>query len=279
MRLKLAQTTCVLLAVPLIMTLSTGWSAKQLQTDSIHLRGSGNVAAFTQYVAERYMQDNPSSTVTVENVGTMRGIKSLINATSNIAMASSDSDPEQEKHAKDNNIMLVKHVIAHDALIPAIHQGNGITNLTIEQLRKIFSGEITNWQQLGGPNLPVVVTSYDGSTGNYETWKDKVMGEGKVVSPAAKIMTADNMKTFISQTPGAIGYLALANLDNTVKTLNVEGVRADMGTIKSNTYPITRDLVLYTAKDATGPVNKFIEYFLSDKGQQFVREAGVLPVK
>lgn len=269
---------CLLLVCVLTLAYGTGWSSKQLETQSIHLRGSGTVAPIVQQVAEMYMQENPGATVTVTSIGTLRGIKSLIDATCNVAMASADSSSELTKRAKDNDITLTKHVIAYDALVPIVHPSNGVTNLTIDELRKLFSGEIVNWQQLGGANQPVIIASYNGSSGNYETWKADVMKEGKVITSTAKILAGNTMTKFIQQTPGAIGYVGLPYLDNTVKAVNVEGVSAELGNITNHKYPITRELALYTTKDSTASVDKFVEYVLAaDKGQQFVKKAGVIP--
>jgi len=263
----------------LVLTYGTGWSSKQLQTESVHVRGSGTVAPIAQQVAEMYMQENPGSIVSVTSVGTMRGIKSLIDATCNVAMASADGNDELTKRAKDNDITMTKHVIAYDALVPIVNPSNGISNLTMDELRKIFSGEIVNWQQLGGANQPIIIASYNGSSGNYETWKDKIMKEGKVITSTAKILSATTMTKFVQQNPGAIGYVGLPYLDNTVKALSVDGVSSEASNVTNHTYPLARELVLYTTKDSTASVNKFVDYFLTtDKGQRFVKQAGVIPV-
>lgn len=280
MYLKYTRFFSLFLMCFLILAYGTGWSAKQLETQSIHMRGSGTIAPIAQQVAEMYMHENPGTTVTVTSIGTMRGIKSLIDATCNVAMASADSDETLKKHAKENDVVMTKHVIAYDALVPIVHPSNGVNNLTVEDLRKLFSGEIVNWQQLGGANLPVIIASYNGSSGNYETWKEEIMKEGKVITATAKILTATTMTKFVQQNPGAIGYVGLPYLDNTVKGLTVEGVGFEATNITNHKYPITRELVLYTTKDSTESVNKFVEYFLrTDKGQQFVKQAGAIPIK
>lgn len=258
----------------------TGWNAKQLETDNIHLRGSGNVAPLAEKTAEMYMQENPDIVVTVASTGTMRGIKSLIDATCNVAMASADYDEQQAKRAKDNDVTLVEHIIAHDALVPVVNPRNSVTNLTIEQLRQIYSGEITNWQQVGGADEAIIVLCHDGTSGNYETWKEKVMGEGKVVTPKAKVMVSDTMKAYVQQNSGTIAFLGMSYLDTTIKSLAVNGIEAKAANIKNGTYPIIRDLKLYTTQHSPESIKKFVEYMLApDKGQKFVEQAGVLPVR
>ncbi|HWR39920.1 MAG TPA: PstS family phosphate ABC transporter substrate-binding protein [Patescibacteria group bacterium] len=270
----------LLIVSMLTIAYGTGWSARQLETQSVHLRGSSNVGAIIQPVAELYMREHPGTIVTVTSIGTMRGIKSLIDATCNVAMASADSDDTLKKRAKDNNLTLTKHVIAYDALVPIVNNGNGINNLAMEDLRRLFSGEIVNWQQLGGADLPVIVASYNGSSGNYETWKERVMSERKVVTASANILSTNNMAKFVQQNPGAIGYVALPYLDGTVKPLTVNGISHEVGNITGRQYPIVRELALYTSEGSTQSVNQFVEYVLAtDKGQQFVRQAGVIAVK
>lgn len=256
-----------------------GWNAKQLETNNIHLRGSGNVAPIAAQAAEMFMQENPDIVVTVSSTGTMRGIKSLIDATCNIGMASADYDEGVAKRAKDNDLTLVEHVIAHDALVPIVNPRNPVTGLTVEQLRQLYSGEINNWQQLGGGDEPVIILSHDGTSGNYETWKEKVMGEGKIVTPKAKVMVSGPMKTYVQQNPGVIAFLGLSYIDNTVKPLTVNGIEATAANVKNGSYPIVRDLKLYTTQHSPASIAKFIEYMLApDKGQKFVEQAGVLPV-
>ena len=256
-----------------------GWNAKQLETNNIHLRGSGNVAPIAAQAAEMFMQENPDIVVTVSSTGTMRGIKSLIDATCNIGMASADYDEQVAKRAKDNDLTLVEHVIARDALVPIVNPRNSVTGLTVDQLRQLYSGEISNWQQLGGADEPVVILSHDGTSGNYETWKEKVMGEGKIVTPKAKVMVSGPMKTYVQQNPGAIAFLGLSYIDNTIKPLSVNGIEAKAANVKNGSYPIVRDLKLYTTQHSPASITKFIEYMLApDKGQKFVEQAGVLPV-
>ena len=270
-----------LLAVALLAIMAgTGWNAKKLDTDNIHLRGSGNIAPIAQKIAEIYMQENPGTVVTVTASGTMRGYKALLDATCNIAMTSADWDEKNEKKAKDNEMNLTAHVIAKDALVPIVNSRNSVKSLSLEDLRKIFSGEITNWQQLGGENEPVLLASHDGTSGNYETWKEKVMGTGKIVTPKAKIMASDEMKAYVQQNPGAIGYLGMSYLDNAIKPLAVEGIIASKDSVKNGSYPVVRDLKLYTTQYAPESVAKFIAYFENaEKGQKFVEQAGLLPVQ
>ncbi len=258
----------------------TGWNAKQLETNNIHLRGSGNVAPIAEKTAEMYMKENPDIVVTIASTGTMRGIKSLIDATCNVAMASADYDEQQAKRAKDNDVTLVEHIIAHDALVPVVNPRNSVTNLTIEQLRQIYSGEITNWQQVGGADEAIIVLCHDGTSGNYETWKEKVMGEGKIITPKAKIMVSDLMKAQVQQNSGVIAFLGMSYIDNTIKPVAVNAIEAKAANIKNGTYPIIRDLKLYTTQHSPESIKKFVEYMLApDKGQKFVEQAGVLPAR
>ena len=279
MRLSKSMILCGAVVLIINILFITGWNAKQLETNNIHLRGSGNVAPIAAQAAEMFMQENPDIVVTVSSTGTLRGIKALIDVTCNVAMASADYGEQEAKRAKDNDVTLVEHIIAHDALVPIVNPRNPVTNLTIEQLRQIYSGEITNWQQVGGADEAVIILSHDDTSGNYETWKEKVMGEGKIVTPKAKVMVSGPMKTYVQQNPGAIAFLGLSYIDNTIRALTVNGIEAKTVNIKDGTYPIIRDLKLYTTQQSPESIKKFVEYMLApDKGQKFVEQAGVLPV-
>jgi phosphate transport system substrate-binding protein len=279
MRLKKIWVGCLLIISVIVLTFSAGWSATRLETENIQIRCSNNLTVIAQQVAESYMRENPGVIVSVSSMGSMRGVKSLINATCNIAMASSDLDDDLKRISTDDNVTVTKHVIAHDALVPIVNNRNTVTNLTVEQLRELFSGEIKNWQQVGGPNEPVIIVSEDGNSGDYATWQEKVMHEGKVVTPQAHfVATSGAMKEQIAQTPGAIGYVSLAHLDNSTKALTVEGISAKPDTIKSKKYPLMRELIVYTTQNPIASVTKFLDYSLGEEGQQLITQAGVIPM-
>jgi phosphate transport system substrate-binding protein len=267
----------VLIAVAALLTTMPANCKDPGANISIHLRGSGTVMGLIQQCAESYMSQNPNVIISVSGGGTDRGIKSLIDGTSQIAMASSEINGELSLLAGQRNVKLVKHVIAYDAIVPYVNTGNPVSNLTVEQLRKIYTSQITNWGKAGGKDAPIIITTRNLDSGTYEGWKLLVIGEKAVLSPHAKPMESKPMKRFIQANPNGIGYSAFSYIDKTVKPLTVNGVAAGKETIKSGKYPIKRELILYIKDDASTEIIKFIEY-INEVTPKIAEKAGVFPL-
>jgi phosphate transport system substrate-binding protein len=132
--------------------------------------------------------------------------------------------------------------------------------LSIEQLRDIYSSQITNWKEVAGNDSPITITTRNLNSGTYEGWKLLVIGEKAIISPHAIPMESKPMKKFITENPNGIGYSAFSYIDNTIKPLAVNGILASMESIKNSKYPLKRELILYTRDDASSDTIKFIEY-------------------
>jgi phosphate transport system substrate-binding protein len=153
-----------------------------------------------QYGAEAYMSENPNVIISVSGGDTNKGIKSLIDGTSQIAMASSELNEELLLFAREKDVTLIKHVIAYDAIVPFVNPDNPISNLSIEQLRKMYTSQITNWKEVSGKDLPIAITTRSLISGTYEGWKLLVIGDKAVMSPQAIPMEIKPMKKFIAKT-------------------------------------------------------------------------------
>lgn len=241
----------------------------------IQLRGSGTVMGMLQNAAEAYMSENPGETVSVSGGGTDRAIKSLIDGTCQIAMASAEANDELMARAQKEAVKFVRNVIAYDAIVPFVHPDNPVSDLTIEQLRKIYTGEITNWKDVGGDDSEIVLTSRNLSSGTYEGWKLLVIGKGAILPQDTITMDSIPERTFVSQNVSAIGYCALNYIDDTVKPLAVEGIQASPDTINNGSFPLKRDLILYTREDAPPHIKRFVEYVI-ENGAAFVKP-GIFP--
>lgn len=243
---------------------------------SIHLRGSGTVMGMLQSAAETYMEENPGETISVSGGGTDRAIKSLIDGTCHVAMASSEANAELVSRARKEGVTLVRNVVAYDAIVPFVHPDNPVSNLTIEQLRQIYAGEATNWKDFGGNDSDITLISRNVGSGTYEGWKTLVIGKDAILPRDAVCMDSVPVRTFVSQDVTAIGYCAMNYIDDTVKPLAVEGVSANPEAILDGSFPLKRELILYTRGDSPACVIRFVEYVVKN-GAAFVK-AGVFPV-
>jgi phosphate transport system substrate-binding protein len=169
--------------------------------------------------------------------------------------------------------------VAYDCIIPVVHPTNTVANLTLDQLKAIYKGEIKNWKALGGPDRPMVVISRDTSSGTYEVWEEKVMHNDKVYPGALLQASNGAIVQAVSKNPNAVGYIGLGYLDNTVKALSVGGVPGSAETTLNGTYPISRPLYMFTNGWPKGDTLNFINFVIHpQKGQKYVAEIGFVPL-
>jgi phosphate transport system substrate-binding protein len=272
----------ILLLVVTVMTNSgLGQKSHALASGSnvIQIRGSDTVVPFMQLASESYMAEKPQ-TVVVNGGGTSHGIKSIIDDTSDIGMASSAISEELTRMMKDNKFAMKPFLVGRDALAVFVHPDNPVSNLTLEQVRQIYRGDIRNWEQLGGPDLEIEVTSHDPSQGTYEVWREKVMGMTSFLTKQTKILSSSAMQPYVASHKGAIGYISTLSLGKTVKVLSLGGVKPEKDSIRSGTYPISRDLTLYVREDRIELTKEFMAFLLDpQKGQGIAQSLGIIPVQ
>jgi phosphate transport system substrate-binding protein len=246
---------------------------------NIVITGSTTVLPIAQKVAEAYMGQNPDVKISISGGGSGEGIKSLIDRTTNIADSSRFIKDSEIKQAVDKGRYPVPFAVAYDCIVPVVHPSNTVMNITIQQLKGIYKGEIKNWKEVGGPDKPIVVISRDTSSGTYEVWEDKVMNKERV-SPAALLQASSGaIVQAVSSNQNAIGYIGIGYVDNSVKALMVNRVKGSEETAINGSFPITRVLYMFTSGWPTGDTLNFINFVLHpQKGQKYVREEGFVPL-
>ncbi len=246
----------------------------------IKINGSTTVFPIAQTAAEEFMKENPSVNVSVRGTGSGNGIASLISGTCDIADASRPMKQSEINMAKANGINPVPHIIAKDAIAIIVNPNNTISKISHIDLRRIYSGEITNWKDLGGPNMKIVPVTRDSSSGTFEIFEEKVLGKGtEMVSTAVVQGSNQTVKTTVAKTPGAIGYIGLGYADNSVKVLKYDGVNPSKETVADSMYELSRPLFMYTNGKPEGNVKKFIDFVLSPEGQRIVEKVGYIAVR
>lgn len=250
-----------------------------LAKTTVTCSGSTTVLPIAQATAEAFMNALPEINISIRGGGSGVGIAALMNGTVDIANSSRPMKAKEITQAKSKGIQPVAYAIALDGIAVIVHSSNPITNLSIKQLRDIYSGKISNWNELGGPNLPIVVISRDVSSGTFEVFNEKVMAGAKVISSAQLLASNNAVATTVSTTPGAIGYAGLGFLSNKVKAVTIENVIPSEKTVKDSTYKLARKLYMYTNGKAKGAVNDYIAFIQSDAGQKIVQEQGFITLK
>lgn len=247
------------------------------------IKGSDTVLPLMQLEAEKYMKEQPKANVTITGGGSGVGISALLEGTTDIAMASRKMKFDEKLKLQESGKKAVEKVIAYDALAIVVNPSNKVNQLTREQLEGIFTGKITNWKEVGGADLKIVVYSRETSSGTYEFFKESVLKNKNYTASALSMPATGAIIQSVSQTPGAIGYVGHAYLNDKVKGLKVsyDGenyVAPTYENAKNKSYPVVRPLLLYYEKSNEAKVTPFINYILSDKGQKTVKEIGYIDV-
>jgi phosphate transport system substrate-binding protein len=246
--------------------------------ENIVIKGSTTVLPIAQVTLEAYMKANPGANISLSGGGSGEGIKALMDQSADIANSSREIKKTELELAKSKNVEPKETVVAIDAIVPIVSPRNKVRDLTVDQLSQIYQGKITNWKEVGGENLEIVVISRDSSSGTFEAWGELVL-KGAKVSPRAQLQASNGaIVQAVSKNKYALGYIGLGYIDKTVKALTVNGIQASDKTALSKEYPVSRFLYMYTNGEPKGETAKFIQFVLSPAGQVLVKKEGFVPL-
>ena len=250
-------------------------TASAALAENLVIKGSTTVLPIAQRAIEAYMAEHPDVRISLSGGGSSNGLRALIDGSTDIANASRFIKQKEVEKAVERNIYPVPFAIAYDSIIPVVHAENSLTDIDLEDLRGIYKGEITNFKEIGGPDLQIVVTSRDTSSGTYETWETKVM-EGDKVNPRAQVVASNGaVVQAVSNNKHCIGYIGIGYVDSSIKPLKVEGIEGTEKTTLDGSYPISRPLFMFTNGWPQGASLDFINFMLSpEKGQNHVKDSG-----
>ncbi len=256
----------------------------------IENKGSDTMVNLALAWAEDYQNTNPQVRVSVSGGGSGTGIASLINRTVSIANASRAIKSEEVQSAGKSNIHPKEFIVAKDAIAVIVHPDNPIDELSLVDIRNIYSGKINNWSDLGGEDRPIVRLSRETNSGTHVYFLETVLRLGNsddktlfsmdtLLLPSSEGITAE-----VKDNPNAIGYDGLGYIVPEVKVLAIakqpggEYVMPSADTVNNGTYPISRDLYMYTDGEPTGIIKDYLDYIFSDKAQEIVTTLGFVPI-
>ncbi len=274
--------SCFLLAIGL---LGCGGGKKALQ-----VKGSDTMVNLGQAWAEEFMKLYPAVSIAVTGGGSGTGIAALIGGTTDIAQASRNMEPKEIELAEKKGIEPKEIHVANDGVVVAVNPANPVDKLTIKQLSGIFTGEIKNWKELGGADKKIVALSRERNSGTHVFFLEHVvkLGEAKNKNEfAPHVLMMPSSQTIIEEVdsnPAAIGYVGLGYLTKKEKALAIAGadgvyVLPSVQTVTARRYPISRSLLFYTNGAPSGEVKSFVDFVLSDQGQQVVRKMDFVPIR
>ncbi|WP_076791493.1 PstS family phosphate ABC transporter substrate-binding protein [Chlorobium sp. KB01] len=261
-----------LLLTAAVFGLTTSGSA--YAAGKIVIDGSTTVGPIAKAFAGYYTKTTGIQVVVSES-GSGNGAKSLINKTCDIATMSREMKDKEIAAAKAKGVNPVEHVIALDGLSIVVHPSNRVNALSKAQIRGIYMGKYTNWNQVGGPNAAIVIIQRESNSGTADSFKELVMGKENPISKRAETQSSNgSIKSRVASTPAAISYIGMGFVDSSVKAVLVDGVDADVRTVKNGTYPIHRPLFMYTNGQPTGAVKQFIDLAKTEEGKRLISESG-----
>jgi phosphate transport system substrate-binding protein len=276
-----------------VSCLVAGFSAGEaLSQNVIQVKGSDSEVNLVQRLAEAFMMKNPGVNISVTGGGSGTGIAALINKTTDIANSSRDLNSKEEEAAKKAGVTPFRVVFATDGISAIVHPGNPVKKLTLEQLGKIFKGDITNWKDVGGKDGKISLYGRQSNSGTFVFFREFVVKAD--YSPHKKAMNGNaQIVEAIKTDIDAIGYVAVGYVVNEkgdvmagIKILDIAKDGASeafsptvMDNVMTGKYPISRPLNQYLNGKPTGKLLDFIRFQISDEGQELVRKQGFFPVQ
>lgn len=253
--------------------------------------GSDTIVNLALGWAERYQQIHPGAQISVTGGGSGTGISALINGTIDIANASRSIKKEEIAEAQANGFTPVEFTIARDAIAVIVNPTNPVSKLTLQQISSIYKCEINNWSEVGGDDHPIVRLSRESNSGTHVYFLEQVirLGNSKddaIFCPQTLLLpSSEGIIAEVRDNPNALGYDGLGYVTEEVKVISVARSREEgyiypsVSTVNDGSYPISRDLFMYTRGEPGGAILNYINWILSDEAQQIVSDQGFVPIR
>ena len=262
---------------------SSAEAASDSQAKYIENKGSDTIVNLALAWAEKYQDEHPNVRISVTGGGSGTGIASLINGTVDIANASRQIKQEEIDQAESNGVEPVEHIIARDAIAVIVNPENPVSQLTLKQISDIYSGKITNWKDVGGPNQKIKVMTREG----------KISGVGRMVrellfkdpehefpAEAAVFKSSGPLEKAVENEPWTIGFTGISSAKKrSVKMVSIDGKEPSYENIASGKYMLYRPLYLTISQNPRPEIRKFVAFILSDEGQAIIKKEGTVTLK
>ena len=273
-----------------LLALSCLLPAQAKAADEIVVNGSTTVLPIMQKVSEAYMAANPNVQIALSGGGSGTGLKSLLDGITDVAMSSRDVKSSETKLAASKNMELTRTVIAVDALVPIVNGKNPVKDLSIDQLRDIFSGKITNWKEVGGEDLAIVPFQRGEDSGSQTLFRKLLIQGGELMDPPTELAPAamgelvDSIAAY-NNSANAIGFSVYYYIDQMysqpgLRLLAVDGVTPSNDTIASESYPLCNEFyaVLHADAAADSPERQLYDWLDTTAGQDCIKKSGYVAV-
>ncbi|MCX7770820.1 MAG: phosphate ABC transporter substrate-binding protein [Proteobacteria bacterium] len=260
----------IILSFFLIITSCNRGNVNNQKRHLVNIAGSTSVMPFTEKLAEYFMVGHPEYIVNVQSGGSTAGIQACINGTVHIGMSS--------RELKEDEKVLNEIVICYDGIAIIVNPKNPINDLTLEQVRNIFSGKVKNWKDLGWINRRIDAVTREEGSGTRGAFEELVMHKVHIDDGIMVQDSNGSVKEVVATDPYAIGYVSLGMVDKKVKALKIDGVEPSIENIKQKKYKVVRPFLYLTKGKPEADAQVFIDFVLSKEGQGILKKEGLVPV-
>lgn len=260
-----------------IVVMSAGCTANTNQTGTanrVQLAGSTSVQPHAENLAKAYMANQSGVTVLVQGGGSSAGVTAVGEGTADIGMSSRNITASEMAKYPD----LKPVAICVDGIAFIVHPSNSVSSLTLNQARDIFTGNVTNWAQVGGKNAPINVVNREAGSGTRDGVVSLVLNGGNLTTGGVTQSSTGAVRSFVAGDPNSIGYISSAEVTSAVKAVSINGVAPTADNIANRTYKIQREYLLITKGSPTGLAKSFLDYVLSSGGQALLKADGEVPI-
>ena len=276
MKIKKIKLLAGAMIIAMIGAVFTGCGNNSTSNDgtvTITVSGSTSVGPLMEKIAEKYEEENSNISIEINQTGSSVGIKDAMDGISQIGMSSRDLKDEEAAKVKAT-------VLAYDGVAVITNTGNSVKELTIGQIRDIFTGKITNWSEVGGSNAPIVVVSREAGSGTRTAFEEGVeYSEEELVKDAIISKGNGDVKTTVSTNENAIGFVSFEYVDDAISSINVNGIEPTAANVKAGSYALSRPFLAVTNEQyITEDSQKLIDYITSEEGQQIVEDNKLITI-
>ena len=234
------------------------------------IAGSTSVQPFIEKLADQYIAKHPKSRIGVQGGGSTAGIQATLNGTCNIGTSS--------RNLKESEKGLKTFVISFDGIAIVVHRTNPVGNLTLEQIRRIFTGEITNWQKVGGENIKIIAVTREEGSGTRGAFEELIMHK-EAINDACLVEDSNGaVREIIASMRQGIGYISAGLVDDRIKALSIDGIFPNFEKIACGEYKLVRPFLMMTRGEPDGLTKEFIDYVSSPEAQKTLKSAGLIPI-
>ena len=258
--------------VVLLVFGTVGIGCRRTSARSVSLLGSTSIQPFAEMLAERYAKDHPGEFVEVQGGGSTAGLQAAESGLANIGMCSRSLTAKEA-------LVFTSILIARDGLALVVNRENPVVKLSVEQVRALFAGRITNWNEVGGQEGPIRPITREEGSGTRESFVRLVMGSERIAGRALTQESNGAVKELVKGDPAAIGYMSLGLVGKELKPVAMDGIQPTVENVLAGRYHLVRPLLFVTKGTVNAAAQKFIDYVLSSQGQSLLASEGLVSLQ